>query len=305
MCKARTPERLKTPAYHGKDWGHIHLFLSYLQWGEGGKMLLGLLRGVSYFKDLETKEYQYTNDRINRCAETDSTLSEGLNEVWMLSVVHSLVLEEVSAQSGRQMFEPSSVTSSPCHLEPVPYLPSLDSIVPKVPVNWNAVSLDFVIVSSLGLSKSHNKGFGWAPGCRVEVHLWENRQWAAFQTRRSFLQGPLNVLSDSLSSAHTWEPSMEELLSRSPPERHHTCRRPHPATSQHHPSLLRSAPWIKETWAQQGARTAAFHFHNQMFMYHFLLPFLLSSPLSFLFEQSVFKHPLLPCWGQKVPVMLV
>lgn len=61
---------------------------------------------------------------------------------------------------------------------------------------------------------------------------------------------------------------------------------------------------IKETWAQQ-AGAAVVHFHNQMFMYHFLLPFLLSSRLLLLFEQSMFKHPLLPCWGQKVPVMLV
>lgn len=107
-------------------------------------MSLGLLRGVSYFKDLETKGYQYTNSCINRYAGTDGTLSEGSNEVWMLSVVHRLVLEEASAQSGRRGFKSISATSSPCCLESVPYLRSLDLIVPIVPVNQHRVSLDFV-----------------------------------------------------------------------------------------------------------------------------------------------------------------
>ena len=53
------------------------------------------------------------------------------------------------------------------------------------------------------------------------------------------------------------------------------------------------------------ARAAALHFHNQMFMSHFLLPFPLPFPCLFLFEQNVLKHPLSPCWGQKGPVMLV
>lgn len=141
-------------------------------------MLLGLLRGVSYFKDLETKGYQYTNGCINRCAETDGTLSEGPNELWMLSVVHSLVLGEASAQSGRQGFESSSAISSPCSLEPVPYLPSLDSVVPKVPVTETQ--------SVFGLSELF-RGSGEARVTRkalagpgdAGVHIWEDGQWAA------------------------------------------------------------------------------------------------------------------------------
>ena len=54
-----------------------------------------------------------------------------------------------------------------------------------------------------------------------------------------------------------------------------------------------------------GNSGSCFHFHNQMFLYHLLLPFLLPVPFLFLFEQNVFKHPLSPHWGQKVPVMLV
>lgn len=112
-----------------------HAFVSLLSAArERRKNVARIAQGVSYFKDLETKGYQYTNGCINRCAETDGTLSEGPNELWMLSVVHSLVLGEASAQSGRQGFESSSATSSPCSLEPVPYLLSLDSVVPKVPV---------------------------------------------------------------------------------------------------------------------------------------------------------------------------
>lgn len=54
-CAVGTPKRLKMPAHHGKDWGHLYLFPSYLQWGKGGKMSPGLLVGVRYFKDLEKK----------------------------------------------------------------------------------------------------------------------------------------------------------------------------------------------------------------------------------------------------------
>lgn len=54
-CAVGTPKRLKMPAHHGKDWGHLYLFPSYLQWGKGGKMSPRLLVGVHYFKDLEKK----------------------------------------------------------------------------------------------------------------------------------------------------------------------------------------------------------------------------------------------------------
>lgn len=83
-------------------------------------MSLGLLRRVSDFTDVETKRYQYTNGCINRCAETDGTLSEGSNEVWMLSVLHSLVRGEASAQAGRQGFGSSSAGSSPWSPKSVP-----------------------------------------------------------------------------------------------------------------------------------------------------------------------------------------
>lgn len=103
----------------------------------------------------------------------------------------------------------------------------------------------------------------------------------------------------SISWASSQESSPEQSLSqsrlnfRSPPTSHLMETMPGDRVNTiHHYSD--PATFDQGNVDPVGNTGGHFHFHNQMFMYHFLLPFLLPIPLLFLFEQNVFKHPLSP-----------
>lgn len=131
-------------------------------------------------------------------------------------------------------------------------------------------------------------------------------QWARFQTRGEMSLGQLISLSWASSQESSPESSLSQsrLNRRSHPTSHLTETIPDDQanTIYHCSDPVASDQGDVHPIGNSGG---CFHFHNQMFMYHLLLPFLLPVPFLFLFEQNVFKHPLSPHWGQKVPVMLV